>query len=57
MVCPFMSYQTSNLLYPCVDSCALKVQGKCAIAVLAQAKLAENKILKENLATNQTEKA
>ena len=43
MTCPFMSKQMNGNLYPCIDGCALKVQGKCAIAILAQAKLAENK--------------
>ena len=56
MYCPFMSHQTNTRLYPCVDSCALKIQGKCALTVLAQAKLAENDMLKRDLAANKTEK-
>ena len=56
MHCPFLSYQANNRLYPCVDGCALKIKGKCAITVLAQAKLAEIEILEQEPTENQTEK-
>lgn len=36
MICPF---QSNSNLYPCIDGCALKVNGQCAIAILAQSAL------------------
>ena len=56
MICPFMSKQMNSSMFPCVDDCALKIQGECALAVLAQAQLAQKNQPRETTATNSSEK-
>lgn len=52
MVCPFMS-KTNGLntnpdkLFPCIDSCSLRIGKECAIKVLAKSQIQNNNDIKD----------